>query len=477
MKIFKGQMLLVLSLIVLIGVLSGCTEEVAEQEAEKTDVVVVGGGASGLMAAIEADEAGKDVILLEKMPALGGSTIRSQASFLAVDSSINEELEIEPSKESLVDFLVEQGDGEVNEELITRLVGISGDTVDKLLDKGVPFNTEQLSTGTPHSSEKWRVRTEGEGPGLISALQDIIDETSIDLRLESSAISLLEEDNEVVGVEVESNDEVYEIESQKVILATGGFDRNEELMEELNSDYDNNVSLTGIGNTGDGLTMAKEMGADIVGNGVIGIMAVNEDFGYMGDIGSLLYGSNFFINQDGERFADESKFYPEFHQDLNDQPNKLSYVLFGEDSYQENLDEAVEEGVAVKADTIEELADELEIDPKTLTNTIETYNEDYREGEDTEFGTSVDNMTPIKEGPYYALQVKPAKIGTIPGLRTDENTRVLDEDGEPIPNLFASGEVIMGNVIMDEYPSSGMGISTALFTGRIAGMEAAEEIE
>ena len=475
---------IVILLIALLGLLvvTGCEETEEENgdvevEVHETDVVVVGAGSAGMMAAMEVADLEKDVILLEKMSFAGGSTARAGGSFLAVGSSINEKLDMHYPEEDLVEFLMEESDGTANEELLRRVISISGETADLMMDRGIELDTENLLSGNPKREELWRVQAEGGGSGLALNLVEAVENKDIDLRYDSPATELLHEDGVVTGVVVEGPEETYHIQAEKVILATGGFARDEALFAELLPDYADNVLLTATGNTGDAIDMTRELDSTLVGDGVLGIFAVNERYGYMGDIGSLIWESALYVNKEATRFCNEREFYVQRHQALNEQTDKLTYGIFDSSDHTESLEEAVEAEVAFKGDTLEELADAVGIDPDTFTNTVETYNHDYEAGEDSQFGMSAEEMTPVTEGPFYALKIRPATMGTIPGLKVDVDTRVLNQDGEPIPNLFAAGETVIGNMIMDEYPSSGMGIGSAFFTGRIAAMEAVAEIE
>ncbi len=472
----------VIVLVALLGVmvLAGCestASESAEAETVETDVVVVGAGSAGMMAAMEVADLEKDVILLEKMSFAGGSTARAGGSFIAVGSSINENLNLHYPEEDLVEFLMEQSDGTANEDLLRRVISISGETTDKMMDMGIELDTENLLSGNPNREELWRVQAVGGGPGLAVNLAEAVESKGIDIRYNSPAVELLHEDGVVTGVVVEGPEDTYHIKAEKVILATGGFARNEELFAELLPDYSDNVLLTATGNTGDAIEMAQELGAEIVGDGVLGIFAVNERYGYMGDIGSLIWQSALYVNQEGTRFCNEREFYVQRHQELNKQTDKLTFGIFDSSNHAETLQEAVEAEVAYKGESLEELAEAIGVDVEVFVDTVESYNKDYEAGGDTEFGMSAAEMTPILEGPFYALDIRPATMGTIPSLKVDADTRVLNQDGNPIPNLFAAGETVIGNIIMDEYPSSGVGIGSAFFTGRIAAMEAVAEIE
>ena len=128
----------------------------------------------------------------------------------------------------------------------------------------------------------------------------------------------------------------------------------------------------------------------------------------------------------------------------------------------------VERGKVFKADTLEELAAAAGIDAAGLAATVEAYNASYEAGDDTEFGTAHDAMYPVKNGPFYAGEISICVIGSLVGLKVNENCQILGEGDEPIPGLFGVGEVCLGGNILSMYYSGGCSIATALNTGRIS---------
>lgn len=465
---------------------SNTNEEVMTEETTgldsgdiNADYVVVGGGAAGLMSALELSSKGK-VVLLEKMPALGGTTIRSKGYLWSVDSSINKSTGKGLSGGELLDYYKEKaGEENFNEPLLKNMIDISGETIDHLIELGMPFSKESLVSGTPNYPELLCLTVEGEGPAMISKFRELLELNNVEILMNTQATDLIIEDGKVNGVIAESNGKKFNIVAQKTILATGGFVRSEELMSKYNKEFEDNIPFSGLGNTGDGITMALEADAQVVGDGVLGIWGMNEDYGYVGDIGSLVRQTAFYVNKDGNRFVNEKRYYAEVHKELNRIEDKLAYGLFdsSKDDITANLEKALAEGLSVKADSIEELAQILQVDENNLKLTVEKYNNSYSKGEDGEFGIKNGVMTPILKAPFYAVEVKPTIIGTIKGLKVNENTEVLNSKNEPIPNLYATGELIIGNFVNDEYPSTGTVIATAVYSGKIAADSASMGVE
>jgi len=467
------------------SILSGCAASVSNEDVKEVvsldkeaDYVVVGGGAAGLMTALELSTKGK-VILLEKMPALGGTTIRSKGYLWSVDSSINKSTGKGLTGEELLNYYKEKaGATNFNEPLFQKMIDVSGEAVDSLIDKGMPFNKEKLVPGTPNYPELLCLTVDGEGPALVAKFKELLEENNVEILMNTAAMDLIVKDGEVKGVVAEKDGKTFNILSQRTILATGGFVRSSELMEEYNKEFVDNIPFTGVGSTGDGIVMAKKADAQLVGDGVLGIWGMNEDYGYVGDIGSLVRQTAFYINKDGNRFVNEKRYYAEVHKELNKIQDKLSYGLFDSSNPDlvANLEKANIENLSIKADSIEELAEKLNVDVENLKATVDQYNEDYKEGKNGEFGISNAVMTPILKAPFYAVDVRPTIIGTIKGLKVNENTEVLNTKNEPIPNLYATGELIIGNFINNEYPSTGSVVATAIYSGKIAADSASQGI-
>lgn len=484
LKSLRKIIALSLSLIILLMMLSGCSNKSTGNTTQgstdiNADYVVVGGGVAGLMSALELSSKGK-VVLLEKMPALGGTTIRAKGYLWSVDSSINKSTGKGLRGEELLNYYKEKAGAEhFNQPLMQRMIDVSGETIDHLIELGVPFSKENLVPGTPNYPELLCLTVEGEGPALISKLKELFLKNNGEILLNTKATDLLIKDGQVNGVVAENNGKSFNILAQKTILATGGFVRSEDMMSKYNKEFIDNVRFSGIGSTGDGITMAQKADAQLVGDGVLGIWGMNEDYGYVGDIGSLVRQTAFYINKNGNRFVNEKRYYAEVHKELNKLQDKLAYGLF--DSTNQamvtNLEKAHKEGLSVKADSIEDLAKALNVDVNNLTTTVQKYNAAKAKREDGEFGIKNAVMTPLLKAPFYAVDVRPTLIGTIKGLKVNENTEVLNSKNEPIPNLYATGELIIGNFVNNEYPSTGTVIATGVYSGKIAADTASKGVQ
>lgn len=437
------------------------------------DVVVVGAGAAGFTSAIEAAEAGARVALLEKMPFVGGSTVRSGGIVYGTGSSLQQKLGVEDSVEDLVQYWSERAEGKNDKEFLTFVAQKSGETIDRMTKVGVEFN-DPTPAGT---SPVLRAHTaKSNGAGLIYPLNDYAKSKNIDIFLDTRATEILTDDNgNITGIKAEGKDKEIVFNSKAVVLATGGFDRNPSLVKTYAAVADGQATFVGLGNTGDGLMMAEKFNADIVSNGgVIGFRTVEGEESYTTPICSLMWSPYLYVNLDGQRFLNETLDYPLFYKELIKQKQQVSYLIFDGNTYVGTLDEAVEKGSAFVAETLDDLAGQTGINLEGLKSTIENYNNMIANGEDTEFGKNIKGHKPIDTPKYYAVKVVPATLGTMSGLRINLDTQVIDKAGNPIAGLYAAGEVANGSFFNEVYPASGTSIQMCLTFGRVAGKNAAE---
>lgn len=477
MKIERMRSLALLLVILLItGLLFGCgSSDKGGGSAEKKqfDVVVLGAGAAGLAAAIEAAEGGASVALLEKMPVTGGSTILSGGIVYGTGSKLHEAAGVQDSVDDLVKYWSERADGKNDEEYLRFVAEHSGETIDWLVDLGVEFGAPAPTGISPVARA---VTSPDHGGGIIRPLEEYAKSKNVEIFLQTEATELIQGDDKAIsGVKaVDKDGKEYVFEAKAVVIATGGFDRSTELVKEYAPQADGHLSFAGQGNEGDGLLMAKTAGANILSNGgVIGFRAVEGEVAYTTDVCMLMWMPYLYVNKDGERFVNEMIDYPIFYEELIQQPEQVSYLIFDGNTYVEALDKAVEKGSAFKGESLEELADKAGIDKETFAATIASYNDMITKGEDTQFGKPLTGLPAINKGSYYAVKVVPAILGTMTGIEANLNGEVLDASGKVIPGLYAAGEAANGNFYNKVYPASGTSIQMCLTFGRVAGTNAA----
>ena len=460
-------------------------EKTGEERTIDTDVVVIGSGGAGLMAAIQASSQGADVVVLEKLARLGGSTLTSSAMLVVGGSKVQEEAGIEDSPEALKEYLKERSEGIADEEWNNYYADHINEVLDMYLDLGVSYLPElvliQGTTTTPRAH-----MPAGSGRELIPVLVEEAKKNGVEILTETPAVSLIQDENgAVVGVNAEDHGAAVTVNAKAVVIATGGYGWNADMRAEYAPDAADVWPVTSPGSTGDGIVMATDIGAGTVfKGGFIGWKVVTPVYDQSTAIGAPSYGAaNLIVNEKGSRFGDESLDYPFVYDEMQTDGSDLFYFIFDSGDKEtkdlvnnvsdtlNTLEQAVEVGVAYKADTLEELADTVGLD--NLTETVANYNAAIEAGVDEEFGRDTATMLPIKNGPFYAMQCRKAILGTFGGLNTNITGEVVTADEEVIPGLYAAGEVANGEFFPKKYPSSGLALGEAVLFGREAGASAA----
>ncbi len=451
--------------------------EVASDEQDltlDTDVVVVGAGAAGLSAAIEASNAGADVVVLEKQGIIGGSTTLSGGKLLAAGTKYQEAQGFSgDTPDALFDYLKSVGGDWIDDEKLHEFTDNALEDVNWLEDMGVQIiNVEPI-----HSSiTPWRVmntlggggQTSGHGGQISVPLYNTFKETGSEIVYNVSVNEILMNEGKasgVVGTTPEGH--TVTVNAKAVIIATGGYAQNREMMAHLGiENYNTSVPK---GNVGDGVKMAEAVGAQVFEAPGAQAVYVSNTSGV-----GINEESGLIVNDCGVRVVDEWTYQSHVATALvNDGSQKAWYIASANDPYP-TVQYAMTLDSTLKAETPEELAELMGVDPQTFADQVARYNEMCANGVDTEFNKSAEYMIPV-EGTLYAIELSPAFTVTFGGLVTDLDSRVLDNDNNPIPGLYAAGEVAFTGLFGDEYPSCGLAIGSAVRFGRIAGTNAAQE--
>ncbi len=446
-------------------------EEVARTAVTKdTDVVVIGSGIAGLTAALEAQENGANVILVEKMGKTGGTTALSGGMILATNSFL--QTEVEDTPEALADYWFERSEEAANYDMLLFAAQESANTIQWLADNGVEFSETVVPSGI--APELRGITTTTRGPGFIDPLVEKFTENSGELLLNTEATEILVDENQVViGIKAVGKTEDITINADAVVLATGGYDANPEMLAEYAPRAaEDHIIYSSAGNTGDGITMATAIGADTVFTGsLIGFKGLDSTVPYYTPVGLLGLTRGLIVDQAGDRFFNESLDYSLVYDIWDKHGGSEYYAIF--DSTNENpaLEEAVERGYAQKADTIEELA--TLVGANNLNDTVSRYNELAQSGVDSDFEKANAFLAELTTAPYYAVTIKNATLGTFGGVKIDMESQVLNTEGTPIAGLYASGEVSNGEWFNQFYPASGTSISISATYGLVAGENAA----
>lgn len=421
---------------------------------KSTGVLVIGAGGAGLTAAITLAEAGREVLLIDKSDA-GGDTMRVTAWVRGGGSRLNDQLGVKnASAEDYYNWILEAARKQnlpINKDNVRAYALRSGEMINWLLDLGVPFiayNPEQFQyfTENPHNP----------GPHLIAALRKEAARLGVKYIPDTRAVSLIVDNGKVAGAKVETKDGGYAIHAKAVILATGGYASNPELIEKYNHEW---AGLPGVGassSTGDGLRMAMGIGAAVSDMQNLTITFPSYRFSSGGGVSMKNLRGIMLVNIDGKRYVDESHPSEEFRarqtilqkdgkawlivdQQLFDKKNVFKYYL--------------EQGYMTQADSIEALAAVIGVNK---TNLIVTVKERY----------------PEASGGYYAMPVTPGIMSTEGGLTVDSKGHVLDGKAKIISGLYAAGMVSGHNIYANVL--GGASIS-AMTYGRICAETATAE--
>lgn len=450
-------------------------KEAAKDETLEADVVIIGAGAAGMSAALEASNAGAKVIILEKQGIPGGATTLSGGKLLAAGTEFQEAAGFEgDTPEALYDYLKGVGGDLIDDEKLHEFTDNALEDFNWLMDNGVVVKDVEPI----HSSiTPWRVHntlekagmTNGNGGLITVPLVNAVSKTTTEIKYNVSANELLTNENgEVVGVVgVKPDGSKVTVNAKSVIIATGGYAQNKEMISRYAS-AEGYVTSVPRGNVGDGLTMGEAVGAQIfdapstqiVFTSFTSGVGINEESGLI-------------VNDKGSRVVDEYTYQYHVAEALVNSGSKIGWYIASANNQAPTVQYAMSLDSTLKAETAEELAALMGVDPETFAASVTRYNELCAAGNDEDFGKPADKMVAL-EGTLYAIEMKPAVTVTYGGLVTDLDAQVLDAENNPIKGLYAAGEVAFTGLFGTEYPCCGMAIGSAVRFGRIAGINAAK---
>lgn len=459
------------------------------EKALEADVVIVGGGGSGLAAAVTAAEKGASVIVLEKNGFVGGNTILCGGIYNAPDPELQGKQGIEDSPELFMKQTLEGGDNVGNPELVKVLTHNALDGLNWLRGLGMKFD-ETIIQGAGSLYPRTHQSIEPLGTGFIAAyLRKFEGNDKVQVLTETTVEELVMDGDKVAGVKAKNYDgsDLTVTAKKGVIIATGGFSKNIDMVLEYNTsgkwpNLTKDVVSTNLASIqGDGIRMAKKIGADLVDMEQMQFLYLGiPKLGMISGLVDLGAENTIFINQKGERFVQEDGRRDVICKAIFEQENGQMYYMHSSDTLDFNTEKSLE-GVPMpellkdhtygwqSGETLEELAKNLNVPVEALKQTVESYNRAVDEKKD-EFGRTLLTKK-MEKGPYAAVPRVPALHHTMGGLRIDTQARVLNAQGQPIPGLYAAGEVTGG--IHGANRLGGNAVVDTVVFGRLAGESAA----
>jgi fumarate reductase flavoprotein subunit len=447
---------------------AGCSKS------ESADVVIIGAGGAGLSAAVEAyDNGAKKVVVLEKMPIVGGNTNRATGGINAAGTPQQEKAGVKDSVELMIEDTMKGGYNKNNPELVKVLATTAKESVAWLTKLGGDLSDVGRMAGASVNRTHRPTGGAPVGAEIVATLKKAAEDRKIDIRLWNKVSEVVvDKDGKVSGVKAANKEgKEYTINTKAVVIAAGGFSANENMVVKYDPNLKGFATTNHAGATGEGIEMGTKLGAGLVdmkeiqthptvvpGKAVMVTEAVRGN-------GAIL------VNKDGKRFINELDTRDVVSKAILEQKDKVAYLFF-DDGMRKSL-KATEEYFNMKlvteADSVSELADKLKIDKTTFETSIKTYNDAVTAKSDAEFKRA-DMPRQLNQGKVYAIEVTPAVHHTMGGLVINTNAEVISEKGQPIKGLYAAGEVTGG--VHGGNRLGGNALADIVTFGRIAGRNA-----
>lgn len=449
------------------------------------DVIVVGAGGAGLSAAHMAAKAGARVLMVDAGDRAGGSTALSGGVFYAAGTSLQRRAGIEDCPDAMLRYYLHINQYKLDPALVHRLCHDATPTFEWLVGLGVDFPQENLyCSGVDKIRRGHRAR--GHGAEIAEVLEGSLSGLPVDIALRTRVQDLILRDGRVCGIRIDGD----AVTAGAVVLATGGFGANRQLLAELFPTAAAQGDLSWyIGSAhaqGDGIRIGRGIGAGVT-QPDRGLLLMTP--GWARELETYLPPWLIHVTHEGRRFVDESCEYSILSELLNEQTARECFSIFDEAARAlaksqtapnwsaDRLAHFAAQGQIAQSDTLAGLAGQLGIDAATLATTVAAINRAAEIGDDAHFFKPGEYLRPIATPPFYGARIRPAIVcWTGTGLRIDTGARVLDQADRPIPGLYAAGETT-GGMFGPCYAGGGASIGNAIVFGRIAGTHAAQEAQ
>jgi flavocytochrome c len=449
----------------------------------EAEIIVVGGGNTGIPAAITAHDKGAKVMVLETSSGMASSLAMIAGGTPFTGTDLQKAEGIKDSPDQLYEEAVKVSGG--SPELWRALADRQEEVYEWLKSLGAKPEKVLLAPG--HLVRR-SVKFEGHGPALCKVLRNALKKSGVDVRYKHRARKLIVDNGRVVGITAESGGKTLNFKAKKaIILATGGFCQNLEIVKEYGPHYADLIATAPPTHQGDGLKMAMAIGAatDGLGLAVCPSMPVGAETlqfvqsGLMGGITIDRWGNRF-----GNEATEELGTYTEKHKICLDRDPTGLHITVADQAIRD-LNPPANPGreTIYQADTIEELEKQLDIPAGNLVATVKKYNSDIEQyGEDKEYGRRMQGMQwpekpvmPLNHPPYYAMKNKICLTSMKGGLKINAKCQVIDQFDDVIPGLYAAGEIAGGLEHIPHHYYTGRMTLQAFTQGRIVGDVAADD--
>ena len=461
----------------------------AARELPKTsnyDVVVIGAGGAGFSAAITAKNAGANVVLLEKMPAVGGNSLISGAEMNVAKNWVQPKLGInDDSPELHAQDTFKGGDGKGDMKVINVMTHQALDAAKWCRDYlGVRFEDDNLFFFGGHSRKRALIPVGHTGTEFIAKFQAKADELGIPVITNMKAEELIKnKDGRVVGVKATMDGSEYTFNAKGgVVLATGGFGANPEMVKKYNPKIDERFKTTDApGTTGEALYMAERAGAELVNMGYIQTYPICDPLsGAIELIADARFDGAIMLNQEGKRFVEELQRRDVLSEAILNQTGRYCWVLWNDKigsisntvkAHANEYEAFTKQGVMTTCDDLKCIADFTKIPFDQLQKTVKRVSDMAGKGNDKDFNHRAGLMD-MQQGKYYVIKAVPSTHHTMGGVRINEKAEALTAEGKVIPGLWAAGEVT--GVTHGTNRLGGNAYTDIIVFGRIAGEAAAK---
>ncbi len=480
-----------------LGLEAAETDSSSAEVVTDADIIVVGGGLTGMVAAIRSADLGASVILLEQSESLGGNSKYAGGYISGAKTKLQEDAGIDDTYELAYEDLVRLGGLEnLKPELAWAHVQRAGEMVNWVNEQlGVTLSEPGFGAYTPTNVA--RVYKADSGMDYVNALQNamqpFVDDGTLSVQMNTKVDSLIMDGDKVVGVTAGDT----EYHAQDVILATGGYAYNKEWIEKYNFAHSRSQSPSTA--TGSGYDLAESAGASFsnmdyipaypgaldIDDGSYSASVIADATGWSGSIwvdntGKRLFdevGFTTIARQQAWENAPENYVYMVFTQEMRDSADTPVLNVDAKNGNWDKFDELLAAGNEVySGSTIEEVAKAAGIDPDGLAAEIEKYNADVANGKDSEFGRT-ERLQKIDSDTYYIIRTVPYVLLSKGGVDVNTSAQVLREDGSVIDGLYAGGELIGGANIGGHASHGGLACASTFVWGTIAAENAVSDVK